>query len=89
MKHQSPFRLLATLVLATAPSLLAGTIAYSQNPDPFKALEGTSGNIAFVTLTNNDPFSIAYITSKMTTSAAATTASRLSVAKWPKPKRSA
>ena len=42
MKHQSPFRLLATLVLAAAPSLLAGAIAYSQNPDPFSIAYITS-----------------------------------------------
>jgi hypothetical protein len=61
MKHRPAFGLFSILFAVAAPSLRADII-YSQAPDPFKALEGTSGNLGFITLTNNDPNSIAFIT---------------------------
>jgi hypothetical protein len=61
MKHQTVFGLFAILFAAAAPSLPADTITFSQNPDPFVATEGTSGNIGFVTLKNTDTKNIAFI----------------------------
>jgi hypothetical protein len=54
MKHQTMFGIFAIFSVATVISLRAD-ITYSQNPDPFVAQEGTSGNIGFLSLTNDDP----------------------------------
>jgi hypothetical protein len=62
MKHHITFGLFAILFAAVAPSLHAAPITFSQNPDPCVAVEGTKGNICFITITNNDRFEIARIT---------------------------
>jgi hypothetical protein len=62
MKNQTVSGFFAVLLAADAPPLRAGRITFSQAADPFIALEGTSGNLGFITLKNNDPDHIAFLT---------------------------
>jgi hypothetical protein len=62
MKNQTVSGFFAVLFAADAPPLRADRITFSQAADPFIALEGTSGNLGFITLKNNDPDHIAFLT---------------------------
>jgi hypothetical protein len=54
MKPRTAFLMIAVLLMCATPELRAGTITFSQDPDPFKAYEGTTGNVGFLTLKNPD-----------------------------------
>ena len=61
------FTLGINLVMAVAGffwpvSTARAAIIYSQSPDPYVALENTPGNIAFITMKNDDATSIAFVT---------------------------
>ena len=62
MKHPTMSGFFAVLFAAESPSIRTDRITFSQTPDPFIALEGTSGNPGFVTLKNNDPDHVAFLT---------------------------
>ena len=49
-----PVAIITAFLVAIPNTAQTLTLTFSQNPDPFQALEGTTGNIGFLNVTNTD-----------------------------------